>query len=156
MNGLRRGGRRPRCGGVRLVGCLPHDYCSSNNRVFSFRYVSTRGEAPVLGFSDALLAGLARDGGLYVPEAWPQLDAATIEAFAGQPYHAVAQRVISPFVGDDLEPTTFASMVEAAYASFSHRAVPPLVQIADTLFVQELFQVRRSPSRTSRCSSSGG
>src|SRR3954469_22851035 len=77
----------------------------------SMQYVSTWGEAPVLGFSDALLAGLARDGGLYVPEAWPQLDAATIEAFAGQPYHAVAQRVISPFVGDDLEPTTFASMV---------------------------------------------
>src|SRR3954447_15609322 len=139
MNGLRRGGRRPRCGGVRLVGCLPHDYCSSNNRVFSFRYVSTRGEAPVLGFSDALLAGLARDGGLYVPEAWPQLDAPTIEAFAGQPYHAVAQGVISPFVGDDLEPTTFASMVEAAYASFSHPAVAPLVQIGDNLFVQELF-----------------
>ncbi len=103
------------------------------------RYVSTRGEAPVLSFCDALLAGLARDGGLYVPQEWPTLDAATIGGFAGQPYARVAERVIAPFIGDEIEPAAFSRMVDAAYASFRHPAVAPLVQIGDNLFVQELF-----------------
>src|SRR5258708_33029726 len=68
------------------------------------RYVSTRGEAPPLGFVDATLAGLARDGGLYVPAAWPRLDAQVIAGFAGRPYAEVAAEVIRPFVGDPLPP----------------------------------------------------
>ncbi len=103
------------------------------------RYVSTRGEAPVLSFCDALLAGLARDGGLYVPQEWPTLDAATMAGFAGQPYARVAERVIAPFVGDEIDAAAFSRMVDAAYASFRHPAVAPLVQIGDNLFVQELF-----------------
>ena len=64
------------------------------------RYVSTRGEAPPLGFVDVTLAGLARDGGLYVPESWPRLDPHDIAKFAGRPYAEVAVEVIRPFVGD--------------------------------------------------------
>ena len=103
------------------------------------RYISTRGEAPVLGFSDALLAGLARDGGLYVPQSWPQLSHATIASFAGKPYWQVAEAVISPFVGGEIEPAVLRKMLQDAYACFAHPAVAPLVQIDDNLFVQELF-----------------
>ena len=103
------------------------------------RYVSTRGEAPVLAFADVLLAGLARDGGLYIPETWPTLDAAEIAGFAGQPYAAVARTVMAPFVGAGIEGEAFATMLRDAYASFRHPATTPLVQIGDNLFVLELF-----------------
>ncbi|WP_293868947.1 threonine synthase [uncultured Alsobacter sp.] len=103
------------------------------------QHVSTRGEAPVLGFSDALLAGLARDGGLYLPQSWPRLDAAAIAALAGRPYAAAAQTVIGPFVDGDIAQRDFAAMTEAAYATFRHPAVCPLTQIGDNLFVLELF-----------------
>jgi len=63
------------------------------------RYISTRGEAPSLGFIDVTLAGLARDGGLYVPEAWPRLDRETIAGFAGRPYAEVAVEVLRAFAG---------------------------------------------------------
>jgi len=103
------------------------------------RYVSTRGEAPVLSFSDALLAGLARDGGLYVPEAWPTLSPGEIAAFAGKPYAAVAKAVISPFVADALPERALDLMIADAYAGFRHPAVTPLVQIAPNRFILELF-----------------
>jgi threonine synthase len=103
------------------------------------RYISTRGEAPVLGFCDALLAGLARDGGLYVPQTWPVLNRATIASFAGKPYWQVAEAVISPFVAGEIEPAVLRTMLQEAYAAFAHPAVAPLVQLADGLFVQELF-----------------
>ena len=63
------------------------------------RYISTRGDAPPLDFVEVMLAGLARDGGLYVPETWPQLDAATIASFAGRPYAETACAVMRPFIG---------------------------------------------------------
>ncbi len=103
------------------------------------RYISTRGEAPVLSFCDALLAGLARDGGLYWPQSFPSLDHATIAGFAGRPYADVAERVIGPYIGDEIDPGAFRAMVVDAYRSFRHPAVVPLVQIGDNLFVQELF-----------------
>ncbi|WP_413988929.1 threonine synthase [Labrys okinawensis] len=103
------------------------------------RYVSTRGEAPVLGFCDALLAGLARDGGLYVPQTWPVLSHATIASFAGKPYWQVAESVIAPFIGDEIEPGALRHMLQEAYGCFDHPVVAPLVQIGDNLFVQELF-----------------
>ncbi len=102
-------------------------------------YISTRGQAPVLSFTDALLAGLARDGGLYVPETYPALDAATIAGFAGQKYARVAEAVIGPFTGDGIPTDAFRTMLEAAYGTFRHPAVTPLVQIDDNLFVLELF-----------------
>ena len=103
------------------------------------RYLSTRGEASTLSFTDALLAGLARDGGLYVPQSYPSLDAATIAGFAGRPYAQVAQEVIGPFMGGEIAPDAFTAMLEACYATFRHPAVTPLAQIGDNLFVLELF-----------------
>ena len=103
------------------------------------RYQSTRGEASTLSFTDALLAGLARDGGLYVPESYPSLDAATIAGFAGRPYAQVAQQVIGPFIGGDMAAGDFTAMLAASYATFRHPAVTPLAQIGDNLFVLELF-----------------
>ena len=101
-------------------------------------HVSTRGEAPALGFSDALLAGLARDGGLYLPESWPTLSREAIAGLAGLPYAEAAKRVIGPFASD-IDPAAFSGMVDKAYASFRHPAVCPLVQLGDNLFVLELF-----------------
>jgi threonine synthase len=103
------------------------------------RYVSTRGEAPPLGFVEATLAGLARDGGLYVPAAWPRLDAGKIASFAGQPYAEVAVEVIRPFVGDAIPDHDLARMTREAYGNFRHPAVAPLVQFGASDFVLELF-----------------
>jgi len=103
------------------------------------RYVSTRGRAPVLGFEAVLLAGLARDGGLYVPEAWPALDRARLAAFAGRPYHEVAAEVMTPFVAGAIPSADFAGMVREAYSAFAHPAVAPLNQIGVNDWVLELF-----------------
>jgi threonine synthase len=103
------------------------------------RYISTRGEAPALGFIDVTLAGLARDGGLYVPGAWPQLDAATIAGFAGRPYAEVACEILSLFAGDTIERSEIARMTREAYDGFRHPAVVPLVQLGPNTFVLELF-----------------
>jgi threonine synthase len=102
-------------------------------------YISTRGEAPALSFTEALLAGLAPDGGLYVPESMPSLSRETLLGFAGAPYVDVAQAVMSPFLDDMLPADEFRTMLEAAYATFRHKAVTPLAQIDDNLFVLELF-----------------
>lgn len=104
------------------------------------KYVSTRGSAPVLGFSDVVLAGLARDGGLYVPETWPTIDAATIASFAGKSYPDVAFEVISRFVDGDIPDADLKAMIDAAYTgTFRHPAVTPLAQIAPGHFLLELF-----------------
>ena len=103
------------------------------------RFVSTRGEAPVLGFSDAVLSGLAPDGGLYVPEIWPQISPGEIAAFAGKPYADVAFDIISRFVQDDVSSAKLRSIIDAAYATFRHPSVTPLVEIAPGRFVLELF-----------------
>ncbi|HVI30231.1 threonine synthase [Hansschlegelia sp.] len=105
----------------------------------SVAYVSTRGEAPTLGFADALLAGLARDGGLYVPDEWPTLSAETMAGFAGKPYAEVAEAVITPFVGDAIPAAKLGEMIREAYATFRHPAVTPLVQTGANRFVLELF-----------------
>ena len=103
------------------------------------RYVSTRGEAPPLDFVDVTLAGLARDGGLFVPERWPTLTSGEIAAFAGRPYSEVAVEVVRPFVGDAIPAADLARMAREAYDAFRHPAVAPLVQVADNTFVLELF-----------------
>ncbi|MBX9738790.1 MAG: threonine synthase [Beijerinckiaceae bacterium] len=102
-------------------------------------YISTRGEAPVLSFTEALLAGLARDGGLYVPKEFPQLSDAEIAGFAGVSYAEVAESVIAPFTGAEIGAHDFTRMVHESYATFRHAAVTPLTQIGDNLFVLELF-----------------
>jgi threonine synthase len=103
------------------------------------RYISTRGEAPQLGFVEATLAGLARDGGLYVPATWPRFDADTIGSFAGRPYAEVAVELIRPFVGDAIADHDLARMAREAYGSFRHPAVAPLVQFGVNDFLLELF-----------------
>ena len=102
-------------------------------------YVSTRGEAPKIGFSDAFLAGLARDGGLYVPETMPTIAPAAIGALAGAPYAQAAAALTAPFVDGELSAGELGSMARDAYAGFRHPATAPLVQIGDNLFVLELF-----------------
>jgi threonine synthase len=103
------------------------------------RYVSTRGEAAPLDFVEVMLAGLARDGGLYVPESWPALDREAIAGFAGKPYAEVAVDVIRPFVGGSIADGDLARMVREAYGAFRHPATVPLVQLGSSLFVLELF-----------------
>ncbi|HRK17544.1 MAG TPA: threonine synthase [Hyphomicrobiaceae bacterium] len=103
------------------------------------QYVSTRGSAPHLGFEDALLAGLARDGGLYVPERWPVFKAEEIAAFAGRPFHEVASVVVNALAGGAIPKPALDRMTADAYATFGHEAVTPLVQIGSNRFVLELF-----------------
>lgn len=103
------------------------------------RYVSTRGDAPVLGFEDVLLAGLAPDGGLYVPESWPHLSPGQIEALAGQPFSHAATEVILPFVGDAFGRDELGELAGRAYSGFGHAAVTPLVKTQPNRFVLELF-----------------
>jgi threonine synthase len=103
------------------------------------RYVSTRGQAPALGFDEVLLAGLARDGGLYLPAEWPQLDAAQWRALRGASYQDVAVAVMAPFVGAALSPDELAALVRDTYAGFRHPAVAPLKQIGANDWLLELF-----------------
>ncbi|HKD58067.1 MAG TPA: threonine synthase, partial [Hyphomicrobiaceae bacterium] len=103
------------------------------------RYVSTRGEAPELSFEDAVLAGLARDGGLYVPKTWPQLPPAAIAALAGKPYAEVVVDLLEPFTGGTIARPELMALAQEAYARFDHPAVTPLVQIDRNLWVLELF-----------------
>src|ERR671910_1405573 len=101
------------------------------------KYVSTRGAAPVLDFTDVLLAGLAGDGGLYVPETWPDLPAGWSDV---QPYPDLATRVLWPYVeGSALGRDALDAMVREAYATFDHPDVCPLVEIEPGLYVVELF-----------------
>ncbi len=103
------------------------------------KYVSTRGQAPVLGFEDVLLAGLARDGGLYVPQSWPQFSKDEIRAMRGLPYSEIAVRIMLPFLGGAIAEDEFRAIVEDAYATFDHAAVTPLVQLDQRTWVLELF-----------------
>lgn len=105
----------------------------------SLSYISTRGSAPRLGFEDVLLAGLARDGGLYVPETWPQLTKGEIESLAGLPFAELAVAIIERFTGGAIARADLMRMARDAYATFGHAAVTPLVQIDPETFVLELF-----------------
>ncbi|SDD93569.1 threonine synthase [Rhodospira trueperi] len=103
------------------------------------RYVSTRGKAPVLGFDEVVLTGLAADGGLYVPEDWITLDDDDWRAMRGLPYAEVALRVMLPYVGAALTEEELADLLEGAYARFDHPAVAPLRQIGPHDWLMELF-----------------
>ncbi len=103
------------------------------------KYVSTRGQAPVLEFEDVMLAGLARDGGLYVPETWPTFSAEQISAMRGCSYQDIAFQVMFPFVSGSIEENEFKELIETAYGGFAHRAVASLEQMDDQLWLLELF-----------------
>lgn len=102
-------------------------------------YVSTRGQAPVLDFAGVTLAGLASDGGLYVPREWPRFAADEIASLRGLSYAELAARVMQPFVGDSLSPPRLLELTTAAYARFAHAAVTPLVQLDERHWLLELF-----------------
>ena len=103
------------------------------------RYISTRGAAPVLSFAQAMMTGLARDGGLYVPETVPQLSRADIAAMAGQSYEEIAFQVMWPFLGETFSAGEFRGLIARAYAGFGHAARAPLVQLDANHFLLELF-----------------
>jgi threonine synthase len=103
------------------------------------KYISTRGEAPALDFEGALLAGLARDGGLYVPESWPQISAAELRGLRGKPFTDFAFHVAKLFAAGAIPEAELRNMVVEAYATFTHKAVTPLKQLDANLFLLELF-----------------
>jgi len=102
-------------------------------------YISTRGSAPVLGFGEAMMTGLARDGGLYVPETVPTLSRAEIAALAGAPYEEVAFRVMRPYIGGFFKDDEFQGLIARAYEGFCHAARAPMVQLGSNHFLLELF-----------------
>lgn len=102
-------------------------------------YISTRGSAPALDFAGATLAGLASDGGLYVPRQWPRFTSEEIAAMAGLPYAELAARVMQPFVGDSLTPERLLELTTQAYGRFAHAAVTPLKQLDEQQWLLELF-----------------
>ena len=102
-------------------------------------YISTRGAAPTLTFEGATLAGLADDGGLYLPAQWPQFSEGEIAAMAGLPYAELAARIMQPFVGGSLTADELGALCKQAYGRFSHAAVTPLVQFDEQQWLLELF-----------------
>lgn len=105
----------------------------------SIRYLSTRGQAPVLDFEGVVLAGLASDGGLYLPESLPQFSADELRDMRGLSYTELATTVIAPFVEGSIDRDTLAQLVEASYRDFRHQAVAPLVQLDHDQWLLELF-----------------
>ncbi|MFY0679298.1 MAG: threonine synthase [Thalassovita sp.] len=103
------------------------------------KYISTRGQAPVLSFEEAMLTGLARDGGLYVPESIPTLSADEIADLAGKSYEDVAYRIMRPFIGDTFSDDEFREIIAKAYDGFGHDARAPLVQLDSNHYLLELF-----------------
>ncbi len=103
------------------------------------KYVSTRGSAPALDFADVTLAGLASDGGLYVPDHWPRFSTNEIGDMRGLPYAELAARVMQPFVGDSLTPERLRELTAKAYSRFAHPAVTPLTQLDERQWLLELF-----------------
>ena len=103
------------------------------------KYISTRGSAPALSFEDAMLTGLARDGGLYVPETIPTISYSNICAMAGLPYEEIAFRVIQPFIGDSFSDSELMEAITKAYEGFGHVARAPLVQLGPNHHLLELF-----------------
>lgn len=104
------------------------------------KYVSTRGQAPILGFGDVLLAGLASDGGLYVPEKLPTFSQEEIASWASLSYQELAFKVMWPFVEGEVPESEFKRMIDEAYAGFNHSAVAPMVQTDNNEWVLELFR----------------
>ncbi len=103
------------------------------------KYISTRGGTPPLTFNDVLLSGLAPDGGLFVPEQWPELSDDEIASFKDLPYPELALRVLRPFIGDDIADDALAGIIDGAYAGFDTPEIAPLKQIGDNEWLLELF-----------------
>lgn len=104
------------------------------------KYISTRGQAPALSFEDAVLAGLASDGGLYVPETLPQFSAEEIASWAGLSYQQLAFKIMAPFVAGEVPDEDLRQLIDNTYSTFRHDAIAPLVQTGHNEFILELFQ----------------
>ena len=103
------------------------------------KYISTRGQAPELTFEEAMLTGLARDGGLYLPAEIPVMKREEIAALAGQPYEEIAFRVMWPYVSGSFAEDEFREIIARAYEGFGHDARAPLKQLNENHFLLELF-----------------
>ncbi len=103
------------------------------------KYVSTRGRAPDLFFDDVLLAGLASDGGLYVPESWPTLGEADIRGFKGMRYAEAAFKIIRPFVAGRIPDEDLFDIIETGYGIFSTPSPAPIKPLDNNLYMMELF-----------------
>jgi threonine synthase len=104
------------------------------------KYISTRGQAPSLTLEEAVLAGLASDGGLYVPETIPQFSAEEIASWAGLSYQELAFNIMSPFIAGEIPDDDLRELIDKTYSTFRHDAIAPLVQTAHNEFILELFQ----------------
>ena len=102
-------------------------------------YISTRGKAPVLNFEEAMLTGLARDGGLYVPQSIPNFSSDDILSMSNLSYEEIAFKVISPFVGDCFSDDELLKIINKAYTHFGHKERAPLVELESNHFLLELF-----------------
>ena len=102
-------------------------------------YISTRGQAPALGFEDVLLTGLASDGGLYVPRELPKFSRDDIAAMRGLSYPELAQHIITPFVADAIPADDLQEILNDTYAQFRHGAVAPMIQLSSNQWILELF-----------------
>ena len=102
-------------------------------------YISTRGNDGPLGFEDALLSGLARDGGLYLPTEWPHFSMDEIRAMQGLSYAELAGRIMAPFCDGEIDQAELTDMARDAYAGFDDPAIAPLVKLNDDIYVLELF-----------------
>lgn len=105
------------------------------------RYVSTRGPGPSSRFLDVMMAGMAPDGGLYLPEIWPELDRSLFSHLSGLGYAEIAMHIIKPFVGEDLSDETLQHLLGETYTSttFNHSAMTPLIQAGPNAWIMELF-----------------
>jgi len=103
------------------------------------KYISTRGQDGPIGFEDALLSGLARDGGLYLPQSWPQLDAAAWRELKGRPYAEIAARIMAAFTDGEISPQEMSALAQDTYKDFAHPDVAPLVALEDNIHICELF-----------------
>ncbi|HMB75712.1 MAG TPA: threonine synthase, partial [Kiloniellaceae bacterium] len=103
------------------------------------QYQSTRGKAPVLAFDDVLLAGLASDGGLYIPQQWPAVSDKAQRRLAGLDYADLAFEIVLPFIGDVIPADKLRQMTRESYSSFTHPAVAPLKQLGPGQWLMELF-----------------
>ncbi len=103
------------------------------------KFISTRGKAPIVGFCDCVLSGLASDGGLYLPQFWPQISETEIASFANKQFTQIAFAIISRFCEGEINNEILANIINKSYENFTHPSVTPIVEIAPSHFVLELF-----------------
>ncbi len=102
-------------------------------------YNSTRGESPIVPFSEVLLGGLAPDGGLYMPQTFPKFSIEEIESWSNLPFHQLASKILYTYVESEIDESIFLKLLEEAYSSFDEEDVVKLKEIEENHWVLELF-----------------